>query len=144
LERSRYFPVYDSREGLETPLMYLCDTCILIEYLRGNVHIRDKLLHDKSSGISMSTVTMMELLIGALNMQETRHIKKTFVDYQIIEIDETISTLSRNFIESYSKSHNLQIPDSFIAATAITRKLPLFTFNTVDFNFIPQIKLISL
>jgi predicted nucleic acid-binding protein len=124
--------------------MYLCDTCVLIEYLRGNIHIRNKLLHDKPSGLSLSTVTMMELLIGALNLHEVRSIKKTFEDYQIVEIDETISTLSRNFIESYSKSHNLQIPDSFIAATAITRKLPLFTLNTADFNFIPQIKLISL
>jgi predicted nucleic acid-binding protein len=112
--------------------------------LRGNVHVRKKLLHDKPSGIALSTITMMELLIGAFNLHEVRSIKKTFEDYQIVEVDEMISTLSRNFIESYSKSHNLQIADSFIAATAITRKLPLFTLNTADFNFIPQIKLVSL
>jgi predicted nucleic acid-binding protein len=57
--------------------MYLCDTCVLIEYLRGNIHIRDKLLHDKPTGLALSTVIMMELLIGAFNMDEVRSIKKT-------------------------------------------------------------------
>ena len=121
--------------------MYLCDTCILVEYLRGNIHIRDKLLHDKPAGLSLSTVAMMELLIGAFNLHEARHIKKTFADYQIIEIDETISTLARNFIESYSKSHNLQIPDSFIAATCFHHRLTLLTRNEKDFDDIEGITL---
>jgi predicted nucleic acid-binding protein len=90
----------------------------------------------------MSTVTMMELLIGALNKSEIRLIKKTFADYQIIEITPTISILARNLIESYAKSHNLLIPDAFIAATAITKRLRLYTLNVADFVFIPQLKLL--
>jgi predicted nucleic acid-binding protein len=124
-------------------LMHLCDTCVLIEYLRGNINIRDRLLKDKASvGLAISTITMMELLAGAFNQNEVRLIKRTFADYKIIEIDEHTSTLARNLIESYSKSHNLQIPDAIIAATAITNKLPLYTLNKKDFNFISQIDLV--
>jgi predicted nucleic acid-binding protein len=84
----------------------------------------------------------MELDIGARNNDEVRLIKKTFADYTIIEIDERISTLARKFIESYAKSHNLQIPDALIAATAIVCKLPLSTMNVRDFDYIPQLKLL--
>jgi len=124
------------------PLIYLCDTNVLIEYLRGNTAIRDRLLRDKTGGLAIPAIALMELLVGAYNQNEIRLIKKTFADYHIIEIDETISTLARNLIESYSRSHGLLIPDAIIAATAITRKLPLYTLNRTDFQFIPQIKLV--
>jgi predicted nucleic acid-binding protein len=122
-------------------MTYLCDTNILIEYLRGNESVRDMLLNDKRSGLGMSTISMMELVIGAYNNDEVRLIKKTFADYKIVEVNEKISILARNLCESYSKSHNLQIPDAIIAATAITEKIPLGTFNVADFAFIPHIKL---
>jgi predicted nucleic acid-binding protein len=121
--------------------MCLCDTCILIEYLRGNVAIRDKLLKIKCAGLAVSTITLMELFNGAFNQNEIRIIKKTFADYKLIEIDNKISILARNLIESYAKSHNLQIPDALIAATAITAKVSLFTLNTADFAFIPHLQL---
>ncbi|MDR1786474.1 MAG: type II toxin-antitoxin system VapC family toxin [Spirochaetaceae bacterium] len=122
-------------------LNYLCDTSVLIEYLRGNTAIQKRLLRDKAGGLAIPTIAIMELLVGTFNQNEIRLIKKTFKDYRVIEIDETVSTLARNFIESYARSHGLLIPDALIAATAITRKLPLFTLNRADFQFIPQLKL---
>lgn len=46
-----------------------------------------------------------------------------------------------SFIESYYLSHGLMIPDAVIAATAKFHNIPLLTFNTKDFKFIPGIKL---
>jgi len=45
------------------------------------------------------------------------------------------------FNGNFRLSHNLQIPDAIIAASAVTFKLPLFTYNLKDFKFIPNIRL---
>jgi predicted nucleic acid-binding protein len=42
-------------------------------------------------------------------------------------------------VDQFKLSHGLQIPDAIIGATAVIYKLPLFTYNVRDFNFIPDI-----
>ena len=123
-------------------MSYLCDTCILIDYLRGNQAVQQKLSFDINTGLFMSSVTDMELMVGARNKQEAHIIKKAFANISIIDITENISKKSRQLIEAYSLSHGLQIPDALIAATAIECHLPLYTANIRDFRFIPNIELI--
>jgi predicted nucleic acid-binding protein len=43
-------------------LNYLLDTCILIDYLRGEPSVYDLFVNDEKVKLSMSTVTMMELI----------------------------------------------------------------------------------
>jgi predicted nucleic acid-binding protein len=38
-------------------------------------------------------------------------------------------------------SHNLSLPDGFIAATAIAEEIPLYIHNTKDFRFIEELNL---
>jgi predicted nucleic acid-binding protein len=123
-------------------MIYLCDSCILIDYLRGKEDVKQKLLNDRKQGLGMSAVTYMELMVGALNKREVALIKKAFADFEIIEISEAISIKTRNLIEKFSKSHNLQIPDALIAATALELDLPLSTANLKDFQYIPDLKLV--
>ena len=123
-------------------MIYLCDSCILIDYLRGKEDVKQKLLNDRKQGLGMSSVTYMELMVGALNKREVALIKKAFADFEIIEISEAISIKARNLIEKFSKSHNLQIPDALIAATALELDLPLSTANLKDFQYIPGLKLV--
>ena len=123
-------------------MIYLCDSCILIDYLRGKEYVKQKLLNDRKQGLGMSAVTYMELMVGALNKREVALIKKAFADFEIIEISEAISIKARNLIEKFSKSHNLQIPDALIAATALELDLPLSTANLKDFQYIPDLKLV--
>lgn len=123
-------------------MIYLCDSCILIDYLRGKEDVKQKLLNDRKQGLGMSAVTYMELMVGALNKREVALIKKAFADFEIIEISEAISIKARNLIEKFSKSHNLQIPDALIAATALELDLPLSTANLKDFQYIPGLKLV--
>nr|AGS54163.1 PIN domain protein [uncultured bacterium contig00051] len=113
----------------------------MIDYLRGDESVYDLLVKDENVKLSMSTVTMMELMIGAFNKREVQFIQKAFKKIDIIYINEDISKMAEDFIIQYSKSHNLQIDDSLIAATAIKTNLELITYNISDFRFIPNIKL---
>ena len=123
-------------------MIYLCDTCILIDYLRGKPDVQKRLMADRQKGLGMSSVTYMELMVGALNKREIGIIKKAFSDFELIEISEPISKKARNLIEKFSKSHGLQIPDALIAATALELGLPLSTTNLKDFQYIPDLQLV--
>ena len=120
-------------------MIYLYDTCILIDYLRGKTEVQQKLEQDKGLGLGMSSITYMELMVGALNKQEVGIIKKAFSDFEIVEISELISVKARSLIEKYTKSHGLLIPDALIGATALELGLPLYTTNIKDFQFIPDL-----
>jgi len=45
--------------------------------------------------------------------------------------------MAENFIIKFSKSHNLQIDDALIAATAIKTGIELITYNISDFKIYP-------
>ena len=126
---------------MDVKLNYLLDTCILIDYLRGEPSVYDLFVKDKNIQLSMSTVTMMELMIGALNKREVHYIQKAFKEIGILYIDESISKMAEELIITYSKSHNLQIDDALIAATSIRMNMELITYNTSDFRYIPNIPL---
>ena len=57
-------------------------------------------------------------------------------------IDAATSALATKLIEGFKLSHSLQIPDALIGATAIIQQIPLFTYNTKDFTFMPEISLV--
>ena len=122
-------------------MIYLCDTCVLIDYLRGKTEVQQKLEQDEGLGLGLglSSITYMELMVGALNNREVGIIKKAFSDFEIVEISESISVKARSLIEKYTKSHGLLIPDALIGATALELGSPLYTTNIKDFQFIPDL-----
>jgi len=122
----------------------LIDTCIFIDYLRGKPSVYDIFVRNKDIKLSMSAITMMELLIGAFNKKEVFYIQKSFKDIKRIHVNEKISNLAEEYIATYSKSHNLQINDALIAATAVENEMPLVTYNISDFQYIPNIKLFNI
>jgi len=61
--------------------------------------------------------------------------------YDIVHVSQTISQNAIDLIHRFHLSHNLQIPDSIIGATAIAHNISLFTYNTKDFKFMPNIEL---
>jgi len=124
-------------------LNYLLDTCILIDYLRGEPSVYNLLVNNEKIELSMSTVTMMELIIGAFNKREVNYIQKAFKKIDVLYIDSDISKIAEELIIKYSKSHNLQIDDVLIAATSIKMNIELITYNVSDFQFIPDIQLFS-
>jgi len=124
--------------------MVLCDTNVIIEFFKGNNKTLKELEQIGFDNIAISTITVMELYYGALNKKELSKIKRCINSLNVLQIDSSISEISKELIEKYSKSHNLMIPDAIIAATAISIKMDLYTYNLKDFSFIKELKLLNI
>lgn len=124
--------------------MVLCDTNVIIEFFKGNNKTLKELEQIGYDNIAISAITVMELYYGALNKKELNKIKKCIYSLNVYLIDSSISEISIELIEEYSKSHNLMIPDAIIAATAISLQMGIFTYNIKDFSFIKELKLYKL
>ena len=61
----------------------------------------------------------------------------------MIELNDNISSISTELIFEYAKSHNLTIPDSLIASTAISENIKLYTLNLKDFKYIDGLTLLK-
>ena len=83
----------------------------------------------------------MELYFGALNKAELRSIKRHLALLSNLSLDIPISTRFVQLMESYSLSHNLNLPDALIAATALSHDVQLYTLNLKDFRFISGLNL---
>ena len=122
----------------------LIDTDILIDVAR-NIpeaisYVKQK---EQQYQLTISTITHMELLIGARNKTEQRKIERFIRRFQIRAITEAISILAVDLLRTYRLSHGLLIADACIAATALTASIPLASKNQRDYRFIAQLVLLQ-
>jgi tRNA(fMet)-specific endonuclease VapC len=124
--------------------MIIFDTNVLIEILKGNQQtlVRVSDLSATSSPLYISVITAMELIYGARNKQEAIQLERFLEQFRCVQLNSDISTCAFDLIRRYAKSHTLDIPDALIAASAITNRAELFTYNTKDFRFIPDLSLL--
>jgi predicted nucleic acid-binding protein len=121
----------------------LLDTDILIDVGR---QIPDAVtyLHtrEQTHTIAISTITHLELLIGARNKTEQQKIERFVKRFQLLPIDAAISNTATDLLRQYRLSHGLLLADAFIAATAIHHGIPLSSKNQRDYRFIAQLTLL--
>jgi len=86
--------------------------------------------------VTISAITKMELMVGTLNKADLTSLNKNVNRFNILLINPEITAIALQLVERYKLSHNLAIPDSFIAATAIHTGVKLFTYNLKDYKFI--------
>ena len=121
--------------------MILCDTNILIEFYKGNPTVIQTLQHMGSANIAVSVITKAELFYGARDKQELVKIERHLSLCHCYGLNNVISALFIELMSRYSLGHKVSIPDMLIAATAISHELELYTLNTKDFKFIPELNL---
>ena len=122
--------------------MIILDTNIFIEVFKGNSEVVRAVQSVGTKNIALSAVTVMELYYGAINRLELQRIKKHLEMFTIAHVSISISETATKLTERYAKSHNLQIPDALIAATALDTQSELMTLNIKDFRFIPGLSLV--
>ena len=118
----------------------LIDTGIAIEYLRGNSLIINELNNViDTKNLAISIVSIGELFYGMRKNEDRK--TKEFINYcSRFLINKEICN---KFVELQLGYRNdrIAIPDCFIAATAISNDVSLYTLNTKDFDYIKGIKL---
>lgn len=119
------------------------DTDILIDAGRGVNEAIDYLQNlERSTGLAISVVTHMELIVGCRNKAELHTLEQFLKRFQIIKIDETISDKAVELLQQYRLSHGLFIADALITATALSWDCPLASKNQRDYRFIADLHLL--
>jgi predicted nucleic acid-binding protein len=129
-------------EGLRLSNDFLLDTGIIIRYLRKNRQAADLLDYlEKIGGISVSSITYMEILIKC-RLDEEQATLLFFDRVPPVTIGREIAHKAALLISKYpivfGKVENPHgFPDALIAATAWQRGSTLVTLNTRDFTRVP-------
>lgn len=119
----------------------ICDTNVFGHFFIGHESTAEELKRIGEANILLPSVAWMEILRGSADRKAQAIIEKRIAKFTIIHIDENISVRAAQLIQSYHLSHGLNIPDALIAGTALELDLELFTYNTKDFKFLPNIRL---
>jgi hypothetical protein len=106
--------------------MKMFDTNIIIAILAGNTNsIRIFEENQKNDEISISIITLLELLAG-ISENEEDTLLKAIEDFLIIPFDEPeIAKIAARLRRKY----NLKIPDAIIASQCIKMNAKLITFD---------------
>ncbi len=118
---------------------FLYDTDIIIDYLRGNNKAKELLAEDQGKQC-ISVITVAELYVGVRSDKEQEVIEKLTEYFEVVEINKEIAKVGGMFKRQYAKSHNVLLPDSLIAASAIYYFLELKTLNVKHYPMIENIK----
>ena len=120
----------------------LVDTDILIDVARG---LDEAVAHlqawEADREIGISAITYMELLVGCRNKREQRAVERFVERFEVIPVSALITEQAIELLRRYRLSHGLLIADALIAATAITKGLPLVSKNQRDYRFIEELTL---
>ncbi len=121
----------------------IVDSDILINVARGDSEAIICLSRlEKTSGLAVSAVTQLELIVGCRNKTELNDLEKFLRRYQILKITDQISDRAVELLKQYFLSHGFLIADGLIAATALVHNEAFITRNQRDFRFIAGLNLL--
>ena len=121
----------------------LVDTDILIDLSLDDVQAIQVLKGlEQQSTLAVSTITVMELIVGCRNKNELRSTDRLLERFKIILLNEQVSVRAVELIRKYRLSHGLLLADAMIAATALSMDCDFITKNQRDYRFIEGVKLL--
>lgn len=121
----------------------IVDTDILIDAARQISEAVDCLTQlECRSGVTISVITQMELLVGCRNKVELRNTERFLQRFQVLKVNDLVCDTALDLLRRYRLSHGLLIPDALIAATAIMVNQPFISKNQRDYRFISELQLL--
>lgn len=115
------------------------DTSIFIEYLRAKDKTMTELfLIPDEVRIYISSVTLYELLMGAVTPEKVKDVKILTEDLPVLPFNEDAASQAAEIYHNLrQKNKIIEFRDIFIAATCIVNNLPVKTLNKNHFDRVP-------
>ncbi|MFA5330636.1 MAG: type II toxin-antitoxin system VapC family toxin [Prolixibacteraceae bacterium] len=112
------------------------DTSIFIEFLRAGDKTKTSLfLIPDDAQIFISSVTLYELLMGAITPDKLTDIKMLTEEIAVLPFNEDVANKAAEIYHQLRKLNKMiEFRDIFIAATCIVNNLPVKTLNTKHFD----------
>ncbi len=108
----------------------LFDSDVLIEYLRNNPFVVDRLesLAVSEAVLAITPITLAEIFSG-IRSNERKKSEKTLGAFQCLPLGPEVGKRAGDYLKAYRKSHGLELPDALIAAAAAIHRFSLCSFN---------------
>lgn len=128
-------------------MKYLLDTCVISDFVKGNLQVQSRLKSEQPKNLAISSVTWMEIQYGlALNPPRAKNILPIIsvlveaihlIPYQAGDASATAT------LRAYLKNKGTPIGpyDVMIAGCAQNHQLTLVTSNTDEFNRVSDLVL---
>ncbi len=120
--------------------IFLIDTDVLIDYLRGINEAVQYLENLAEKNVAVSVISVAELYSGSRNKKEDEIIRLFLKDFIIYPVTAEIAEAAGKLKQQYFKSHGVGIADAIIAATSQKHQIPLTTLNTKHFPMLAYIQ----
>lgn len=124
---------------------YLLDTDIVIEVLRKNTSVINKIKQVKKKNCFVSEMTIAELYFGAAKSgryeQQVKDVETIMENFKVIPIFECLQLYGQLRWRLQSQGLKIGDMDIFIGATALVKNLIMVTGNTAHFTRLDDIYL---
>ncbi|MCD6189206.1 MAG: type II toxin-antitoxin system VapC family toxin [Thermococcus sp.] len=121
--------------------MYLIDTDIIIDILRGVRGSKEFLLDLSKEGLFLSVISMAEIFSGRETKDPVKHEKilRFLSHFEVVPLTQEIAILGG----AIRRDYQIGLADALIAATAIHNGLTVVTYNTKHFEKIEGLKILK-
>ncbi len=121
--------------------MYLVDTDIIIDILRGIKGSKEFLLDISKEGVFLSVISMAEIFSGKDTRDPIKHEKilRFLSHFEVVSLTKEIAILGG----AIRRDYQIALADALIAATAIHNGLTVVTYNTRHFEKVEGLKILK-
>jgi len=121
--------------------MYIFDTDILIDYLRLHKPAIQLLDGLQKSERAICFLTPFELLQGCDKKSQSMKVDSFVKNFKILPVTPEISKAALSMFREVKWRSHIDIPDAFVAATAVAGGFTLVTRNLKHYRDIPKLKI---
>ena len=120
--------------------MIIFDTDIIIWILRGKETIVTdaKRLSEETSGKIYITPVQVAEVYSGMKDKEERKTRELIESFYFLDINKRIGELAGIYLNKYRKSHQIELADAIIGASAKNYNFKLFTLNTKHYPMLSK------